>query len=156
MILHRVWEYCVMSSWRMYVHRIRFKLRFCAITFYRLSDMKDSFLVCLKLNPSWPVTTNGQFFKDEAWWSSFLVSQLWKAIFVLMRTFLWKNFHEQALGPSLLCWRFTVSFWLVGSETHSVWLITWLRTTTSPLKMQRLLSSFLLKQIRYNFFFLFL
>lgn len=142
-----------MSNCRMYVHKMRFKLRFCTITFCRLSDMKDRFLVCLKWNPSWPVTTNGQFLKDEAWWSSFLVSQLWKASFVLTWTFLWKTLQEQALSPSLLCWRFTESFWLGGSETRSVWLITWLKTTTSPLKMQRLLSSFLLKQIRYIYSF---
>lgn len=142
-----------MSNWRRYVHRIRFKLRFCTITFCRLGDVQDRFPVCLKLNPSWPVTTNGQFFKDEAWWSSFLVSQQWKANFVLMWAFLWKILQEQALSPSLLCWRFTESFWSVGSETRSAWLITWLRMTTSPLKMQRLLSNFLLKQIRYNCFF---
>lgn len=153
MIPHRVWEYSMMSNLRMYVHRIRFKLRFCTITFCRLGDVKDRFLVSLKLNPSWPVTTNEQFVEDEVWWSSFLVSQLWKANFVLMWIFLWKNLQEQALSPSLLCWRFTESFWSVGSETRSVWLITWWRMTTSPLKMQRLLSSFLLKQIRYHFFF---
>lgn len=154
MILHRVWEYSVMPSWSVYMHRIRFQLKFCTITFCRPSDVKDRFLVCLKLNPSWPVTTNGQFVKDEAWWSSYLVSQVWKANFVLMWTFLWKSPQGQALSPSLLCWRFTESFWSVRSETRSVWLITWWRTTTFPLKMQRSLSSFLLKQIRYNFIFL--
>lgn len=66
---------------------------------------------------------------------------------------LWKNLWQQVLHPALLCWRYTESFWSVKSDTPSVWLTTWLTTSTSPLKTQRLLSSFQLKQIRYYFYF---
>lgn len=115
--------------------------------------MKDRLPVSPKLTPRWLPTANGQFVKDESRWSSFLLSQPWKANFVLTWRFLWKNLQEQVLRPSLLCWRYTENFWSVESETHSVWLTTWLRMTTSPLKMQRLLSNFQLKQIRYSFYF---
>lgn len=152
MILHRGWKYFV-TNWRMYLHRIRFKLKFYTITFYRLGNVKDRLPVSPKLTPSWLLTANGQFVKDEARRSSFLLSQLWNAKFVLTWKFLWKNLQEQVLCPSLLCWRYTENFWSVESETHSVWLTTWLRMTTSPLKMLRLLSSFQLKQIRYSFYF---
>lgn len=142
-----------MANWRIYLHRMRFKLRFFhTITFYRLSNVKDRLFVSLMITPSWFLTANEQLVKDEAWQSIFLLSQLWKASFVLTQRFLWKKLQEQVLHPSLLCWKCTENFWSVESETHSVWLTTWLRMTTSPLKMQRLLSNFQLKQIRYSFY----
>lgn len=118
-----------------------------------MGNVKDRLPVSPKLTPSWLLTANGQFVKDEARRNSFLLSQLWKANFVLTCRFLWENLQEQVLRPSLFCWRYTENFWSVESEIHSVWLTTWLRMTTSPLKMQRLLSNFQLKQIRYSFYF---
>lgn len=152
-VLCRGWNYSLMATCRMYLHRVTFTLRLCAIYFYRLGNVKDRSPVSLKLTPSWLLTAASQLAKDEARRSSFLLSRLWKANFVLTWRFPWKNLQEQARRPALLCWRSTESFWSVRSETRSVWSTTCFTMSTSPLRTPRLLFSFQLKQIRYCFHF---
>lgn len=51
-VLCRGWNYSLMATCRMHLHRVTFTLRLCAIYFYRLGNVKDRSPVSLKLTPS--------------------------------------------------------------------------------------------------------